>query len=97
MLILWYNIYYYYKKGESIMTIHVDNNILHELQEFFGENFENCLNKAVKRIKSREVGDSLDVYIIFQLKINPSKFLIKSLIKSDNSKNGSAYIYVNAC
>ena len=73
------------------MTIHVDEHVLAEWQEYFGENLENALNKAVKRVGSREVGDSLDVYIIFKPKLNPSKFSIKH---DEPKREGDAYIYV---
>lgn len=78
-------------KGDSIMTIHVDRHILAELQEYFGDDFENALNKAVKRVGSREVGDSLDIHIIFRHKLNPSKFSIKH---DEPKRGGDAYIYV---
>ena len=75
------------------MTIHVDEHVLAEWQEYFGNDFENALNKAVKRVGSREVGDSLDIHIIFRPKLNPFKFSIKL---SEPKRGGDAYIYVTA-
>lgn len=76
------------------MTIHVDEHVLAEWQEYFGEDLENALKKALKRVGSREeVGDGLDVYIIFRPKLNPSKFLIKH---DEPKRVGDAHIYVTA-
>ncbi len=63
------------------------------MQEYFGNDFENALNKAVKRVGSRELGDSLDIHIIFLPKLNPSKFSIKH---DEPKRGGDAYIYVIA-
>ncbi len=75
------------------MTIYVDRHILDECHEYFGVDLESALNKALKRVGAREVGDSLDVYIIFKPKLNPSKLLIKH---DEPKRGGNAYIYVIA-
>lgn len=85
--------YIHYVKRDSIMTIHVDRDILDEWQVYFGKDLKDALDKAVKEVGTREVGDSLEVHIIFHPKLKPSKFSIRP---DEPKLGGDAYIYVTA-
>lgn len=85
--------YTHYVKGDSIMTIYVDRDILDEWQGYFGKDLKDALDKAVEDVGAREVGDSLDVHIIFYPKLKPSKFSIRH---DEPKQVGDAYIYVTA-
>lgn len=76
------------------MTLHVNKNDLAYWQDYFGPDVAIDIGNAVREVSSIEVGDSLNVYVIFELHtMTPTSFSIQH---GEPQLGGNSYIYVIA-
>lgn len=59
------------------MTLHVNDKTLASWRRKFGDRVDTEMEKAIKAVGEHEVGDSLDVWIIFQPTLDATDFSVK--------------------